>query len=1078
MKHRTLRGVGVGLLLFVSFGSEALAAVAPKQTTQESVRVTAMMGKLPLYFIENKGQLDARVAYYVQGGQDAIYFTKEGVTFGLTGEEGCGGGSCFAKGLAGPQPMGRWAVKLDFVGANSKATVKGEAATSAKISYFKGPKADWKTGLSTFGRVVYSDLWPGIDLVYEGDSGRLKGTFVVNPGADPSRIQLAYSTGISGAQSVSLTKEGRIAVETPVGSFSEDAPVSYQEIEGKRVEVQTPYTLISPRAGTAQRVSDADPVRVYGFAVGAYDVKKTLVIDPVTFIYSGYIGGASPDNGTGIAVDSTGAAYVTGWTSSSEATFPVAGGPDLTYHGGDYDAFVVKVNAAGTALIYSGYIGGASPDNGTGIAVDSTGAAYVTGGTGSSEATFPVVGGPDLTYHGGHDAFVAKVAPDGTALIYSGYIGGAGGESGTGIAVDSTTGAAYVTGDTDSSEATFPVVGGPDLTYNGGSYDAFVAKVRPDGSSLDYAGYIGGLSYDYGRGIAVDSTGAAYVTGYTYSSEATFPNVVGPDLTFNGGHDAFVAKVEPDGTALIYSGYIGGSGYDSGDGIAVDPTGAAYVTGYTTSSESTFPVVVGPDLTFNGGHDAFVAKVEPDGTALIYSGYIGGSGGYVRGIAVDSTGAAYVTGYTYFSEATFPVVGGPDLTYNGVYDYDAFVAKVAPDGTALSYAGYIGGAGDDAGFGIAVDATGAAYVTGQTFPYPYEATFPVVGGPDLTYNGDFDAFVAKIGICGGVGEPACPTPTPTPENQAPMIVSPGDQTSAEGDVVTLQILASDPDGDPLTFTAVGLPPGLSFNQATGTVTGALPFVAAGVYLVTPCVSDGSLSSCAVFTWTVVNTNRLPTITPPGDQTSAEGDVVVLQIVASDLDGDPLLFSATSLPLGLSIDPITGIISGLLSCDAAGIYAVTLSVSDGVLSTPIVFIWRVVDACSVPPPPPPTPIMCGGKIVTILGTPGDDVIHGTDGPDVIHGLAGNDVIYGGKGNDVICGGDGDDHLIGGAGSDFLLGGRGNDTLSGGDAGTQPHNKHGKSSAGTDRDRMNGGQGKDLCQNGSYSYQYRSCELRQR
>jgi len=250
MMKRTMIAMGVLVLVMASQG---WAAATAELQRPETARVQEVYGKLPLYFIENKGQVDSRVAYYVQGGDTALYFTREGVTFGLTGEQGCGGGSCFVKNLAGPQPMGRWAVKLDFVGANSKATVKGEAATSAKISYFKGPKVDWKTGLATFGRVVYSDLWPGIDLVYEGDSGRLKGTFVVRPGADPAKIQLAYSTGISGAQSVSLTKEGRIQVETPVGSFSEDAPVSYQEIAGKRVEVQTPYILLSPKEGRSPR---------------------------------------------------------------------------------------------------------------------------------------------------------------------------------------------------------------------------------------------------------------------------------------------------------------------------------------------------------------------------------------------------------------------------------------------------------------------------------------------------------------------------------------------------------------------------------------------------------------------------------------------------------------------------------------------------------------------------------------------------------------------------------------------------------------------------------------------------------
>jgi len=238
-------------------------------------------------------------------------------------------------------------------------------------------------------------------LVYEGANGKLKGTFLVKPGADPSKIQMAYSTGISGAQSVSLTKEGRIAVETPMGSFSEDAPVSYQEIAGKRVDVQTPYTLISPKGGataakgTAQRVSDAGQPLVYGFAVGAYDVNKPLVIDPVTFIYAGYIGGSSYDGGTGIAVDAAGAAYVTGYTTSSEATFPVAVGPDLTHNGTtDADVFVAKVNPVGTALIDLGYIGGVGGDTGYGIAMDLTGTAYVTGDTHPSEVTFPVVGGP------------------------------------------------------------------------------------------------------------------------------------------------------------------------------------------------------------------------------------------------------------------------------------------------------------------------------------------------------------------------------------------------------------------------------------------------------------------------------------------------------------------------------------------------------------------------------------------------------------------------------------------------------------------------------------------------------------
>ena len=668
MTKRLMLAMGV---LILTMAGQGWAAATAEIQRPETARVQEAYGKLPLYFIENKGQVDSRVAFYVQGGDTTLYFTPAGVTFGLTGEQGCGGGSCFEKGLAGPQPIGRWAVKLNFVGADPKVLLKGDQPASAKISYFKGPKEDWKTGLATYVRLTYPDLWPGIDLVYEGDSGRLKGTFVVKPGADPSRIQLAYE----GAKKITLTKEGRIHVETPVGDFSEEAPVSYQEIGDRKVDVQTAYALISPKEGVARRVSNAGERQVYQFRVWAYDTKKPLIIDPVTLIYAGYIGGSGNDTGIGIAVDGAGAAYVTGDTISSEATFPALGGPDLTFNGST-DAFVAKVTPTGSGLAYVGYIGGSNGDQGLGIAVDGAGAAYVTGSTGSPENSFPVLGGPDLTYNGGFlDAFVAKVAPDGTVLIYSGYIGGDSGDFGNGIAVDGA-GAAYVTGQTKSSEATFPVVGGPDLTYNGGLYDAFVAKVTLTGSGLSYAGYIGGSSDDYGYGIAVDGAGAAYVTGDTKSSEASFPVLVGPDLTQNGFADAFVAKVTPTGSGLSYAGYIGGAGGDGGTGIAADGAGTAYVTGPTGSSEASFPVLVGPDLTFNGSTDAFVAKVTPTGSGLSYAGYIGGSGiDFGNGIAVDGADAAYVTGFADSSEASFPVLGGSDLTYNGGL-YDAFVAKV------------------------------------------------------------------------------------------------------------------------------------------------------------------------------------------------------------------------------------------------------------------------------------------------------------------------------------------------------------------------------------------------------------------
>ena len=304
-----------------------------------------------------------------------------------------------------------------------------------------------------------------------------------------------------------------------------------------------------------------------------------LVLDPEIFVYCGYVGGSGDDSGRGIAVDSLGNVYVVGSTVSAQPTFPLAVGPDLTKNGSQ-DAFVAKLNATGTALIYCGYIGGNSWDGGVDIAVDGSGNALVTGFTSSTQASFPVMVGPDLTHNGEYDVFMAKVNTSGTALVYCGYIGGSLSEDPAAIAVDGL-GSAYVTGVTYSPETSFPVVVGPDLTYNSGWMigDAFVAKVNSAGTALAYCGYIGGSATDTGNGIAVDGSGYAYVTGYTGSTESTFPAKVGPDLSYNGGiYDAYVARIEATGAALVYCGYIGGSGKDFGEGIAVDPAGNAYIT--------------------------------------------------------------------------------------------------------------------------------------------------------------------------------------------------------------------------------------------------------------------------------------------------------------------------------------------------------------------------------------------------------------------------------------------------------------------------------------------------------------------
>ncbi len=732
-------------------------------------------GKLPLYFIENRGQTDARAAYYLQGSDKAIYFTDRGLTFVLNGarNEPFLQPASFdpQSAIRNPQ-LERWALKLDFVGARTDAHPEGDAPTEAVVSYFKGHPSKWKTGLKTYSRIVYRDLWPGIDLIYDGTVNRMKYSFVVRPGADPNQIRLAYR----GASAVTVNDEGELEVQTPVGGFSDARPVSFQEVDGRQIEVTTEYRLPGESA-----IRNPQSAIEYGFTLGDYDRSRELVIDPVVLIYAGFIGGSGDDFGEDIAVDASGNAYITGGTASTQATFPdgdgfgAVPGVDTTYNGGSFDAFVAKINAAGTALVYAGYVGGSGSDFGIGIAVDDSGSAYITGQTLSSQATFPVVTGPDLTINGLQDAFVAKLTPAGTGLNFCGYIGGSGGESGLAVAVD-TIGNVYVGGNTNSTETTFPTgsgfgaIPGADKTANGG-FDAFVVKVHFSGTTLSYATYVGGSGSEQSSGIyglTLDNAGNVYLVGDTASTEATFPDgdgfgpIVGFDQTYNGGvRDAYVVKLNSTGTAFAYATYLGGSGDDKGFGVAVDGAGNAYIAGSTDSTQATFPdgdgfgTVTGPDLTHNGSQDAFVAKLNPAGTALVYAGYIGGvSNDEAFSIGVDQNLNAYLTGYTSSTQATFPdgdgfgAIPSFDATFNGGAD-DAFVVKVNSAGTALSYAGYIGGSTGDQGVSIAVDQAGNAYVTG--FTGSTQSTFPdgdgfgLLPGFDTTFNGGTnDAFVAKI----------------------------------------------------------------------------------------------------------------------------------------------------------------------------------------------------------------------------------------------------------------------------------------------------------------------------------------------
>jgi hypothetical protein len=602
-------------------------------------QLPAAYGQLPLSFEANQGQTAAPVNYLARGSGYALFLTPGAAALSLQKPAAANLGPG-----AAPAPEGD-VLRMQLVGASATPQVVGLDQLPGTTNYFIGnDPSQWHTNVPSFARVAYQGLYPGVDLVYYGNQRQLEYDFVVAPGASAAVIRL----GLQGAEGMALDARGNLVLHTVGGDVVEHAPVLYQQSGGVRQAVSGRFVL----EGDGQ----------VGFAVGAYDASRPLIIDPV-LSYSTYLGGNGYEEGQDIAVDSAGNAYLIGTTTSTD--FPTADALQAAYGGGLFNAFVAKLDASGTSLVYSTYLGGSGEDNGNDIAVDRAGNAYVTGHTTSTD--FPTANPIQATNGGGQDAFVAKLNACGTALVYSTYLGGSGDDLGQGIAVD-RAGDAYVTGRTTSAD--FPTVN-PIQAANRGFMNAFVAKVNASGTALVYSTYLGGSGEDDGTAIAVDRAGNAYVTGST--SSTNFPTVNPIQAGYGGGNtDAFVAKLNATGTALVYSTYLGGSGEDLGFGIAVDRAGNAYVTGGTDSTN--FPTA-NPIQAANGGsEDAFVAELDASGTALVYSTYLGGSG-FDRGIriAVDRAGNAYVTGDTQSTD--FPTVNPLQAAYGGGSD-DAFVAKI------------------------------------------------------------------------------------------------------------------------------------------------------------------------------------------------------------------------------------------------------------------------------------------------------------------------------------------------------------------------------------------------------------------
>jgi uncharacterized protein (TIGR03437 family) len=656
-----------------------------------------------------------------------------------------------------------------FVNSRADARVEATDQQVARRNYFVGNAPEkWRMGVSDYGNVRVSGLYRGVDLIFYGTAERLEYDFVVHPGSDPSAIQLE----VQGADTVKISG-GDLVLSANGQEVRWKAPVLYQDIAGQRVSVAGRFELRHNRVQ---------------FRVGRFDRRQELVIDPV-LSYASYFGSTGSDSARAIGLDGAGNVYIAGTTTSP--LLPVTASSFQSAYGGDTtddfsgDAFVAKFNPAG-AVQYVTFLGGRRDDLGLSLAVDRAGNAYVTGMTNSLD--FPVTAGAFQTKFGGTggnlceilgDAFVTKLDPTGSKLLYSTYLGGARDEAGTAIAIDAA-GNAFVTGFTISQN--FPVTPGAYQTalaglgqqlgkpYCGGAPwfntgDAFVTKLNPAGSQLVFSTYLGGGADEFATTLALDGTGNVYVAGYTLSRD--FPTTTGALQTTHKGSetqarfwttgDGFVTKLSSTGASLLYSTYLGGTGDDSIVAIFPAADGTLWITGATTSRD--FPLTSNALQKIYAGYDvlpflieqligdAFVAHLNGTGTALLYSTYLGGGQNDMgTSIAVDAAGLVYVVGFT--DSPNFPLSGnalqkkmnGDGNNGNPYFKYgDGFVTVIDPASSRLVYSTYVGGNADDLLWALALDGNGGVWATGSTvstdFPISANAVQSTYAGANRGSSG-------------------------------------------------------------------------------------------------------------------------------------------------------------------------------------------------------------------------------------------------------------------------------------------------------------------------------------------------------
>lgn len=631
------------------------ASIAPL-SAQSPVDV---LSKTPLAFEPNSGQAPPEVRFLSRGNGHALYLTDSGAVLSLNRD-------------------GAAVVGMTLPGRNPSAEISASGLQPGVTHYLFGNRQDWHDSIPHYSRVQYSDIYPGIDVIYYGNNRQLEYDFEISPRVDPSVIRMDFS----GADSISLSPEGDLVLGTSAGEIRQHRPVAYQKFHGIHRPVEAEFVV------TGNRVH---------FKLGAYDPDAPLTIDPV-LVWGSYIGGSGDDAGTDVAVDAAGNVYVTGYTTSPP-DFPLAN-PLQPDPGGRLDAFVMKLNPSGT-LVFSTYIGGSGDDESHSIGLDAAANVYITGYTRSTN--FPIVNGFQTSFGGVQDAYVLKLNNAGNNIDYSTYLGGNQSDRSYGLAVD-PGGDVVVAGMTSSTN--FPVMNAFRGSFGGGLGDGFLTRISA-GGALVWSTFLGGIGNDQVYDVVRDTEGSLIVTGFTTSSN--FPTANALFSRPLGGEDAFITKFNAAGNGVVFSTYFGGSNQDNGVRLTTDADNHIYITGYTSSVD--FPLKNPPQLFSGGVIDAFLVKLNPDGQDATVSTYIGSEdteGGV--SLAVGQDGFIYVAGFT--NSVGFYAINSLSGFLHGLRD--GFLMKLTADAGEVVFSTFVGGFGIDGVSAIALDPAGNVYVTGFT----------------------------------------------------------------------------------------------------------------------------------------------------------------------------------------------------------------------------------------------------------------------------------------------------------------------------------------------------------------------------